>query len=138
MATALKFDLVTPEKLISSDDVDMVVIPGSEGEMGVLAGHAPIISSLRPGVIRSYEGDSITKRTLVSGGFAEVTAERCTILATEAFDFDDKSKKVIEERLQVAKKSHDKASGDYEKAATEWEVTVLEQLIDALNKEQNV
>ena len=62
----------------------MVVVPGSEGDFGVLHGHAPLISTVRPGVIEVFQGNKVEQRFLVVGGFAEVTPERCTVLADEA------------------------------------------------------
>src|SRR5438270_3062004 len=84
MADKVQFELVSPEKLLLSEAIDMVVVPGSEGNFGVLAGHSLLISTVRPGVIDVYEGNQISERIFVSGGFAEVTAERCTVLADEA------------------------------------------------------
>jgi F-type H+-transporting ATPase subunit epsilon len=84
MADKVQFELVSPEKLLLSEAVDMVVVPGSEGNFGVLAGHSLLISTVRPGVIDVYDGNEISERIFVSGGFAEVTAERCTVLADEA------------------------------------------------------
>jgi F-type H+-transporting ATPase subunit epsilon len=84
MADKVQFELVSPEKLLLSEAVDMVVVPGTEGNFGVLAGHSLLISTVRPGIIDVYEGNEISERIFVSGGFAEVTAERCTVLANEA------------------------------------------------------
>jgi F-type H+-transporting ATPase subunit epsilon len=84
MAEKLQFELVSPEKLLLSEQVHMVIVPGSEGNFGVLPGHALFISTVRPGVIDVYEDESVTERIFVSGGFAEVTPERCTVLADEA------------------------------------------------------
>lgn len=86
MAEKLQFELVSPEKLLLSEAVAMVVVPGGEGNFGVLPGHALLISTVRPGVIDVYadEQTDITERIFVSGGFAEVTPERCTVLADEA------------------------------------------------------
>lgn len=84
MVDKVQFELVSPEKLLLSEAVDMVVVPGTEGNFGVLAGHSLLISTVRPGVIDVYEGSEISERIFVSGGFAEVTAERCTVLADEA------------------------------------------------------
>jgi len=83
----LNVELVTPEALVFSSDVEMVVVPGAEGDFGVLEGHSPMISSLRPGVIDIYEtGSQISKRIFVQDGFVEVTPARCTILARSATD----------------------------------------------------
>jgi ATP synthase F1 epsilon subunit len=84
MADKVEFELVSPEKLLVSQPVDMVVVPGSEGNFGVLAGHAPFISTIRPGVIDIFEGDRIIDRIFIAGGFAEVTETRCTVLAEQA------------------------------------------------------
>jgi F-type H+-transporting ATPase subunit epsilon len=85
MADRLQFELVSPERLLISREVGMVVVPGAEGDFGVLPDHAPLISTVRPGVIDVYDdGAAISDRIFVSGGFAEVTGERCTVLAEQA------------------------------------------------------
>src|SRR4026208_1510645 len=84
MADRVLFELVTPEELLVSTEVDMVVVPGSEGNFGVLPGHAPVLSTIPPGKIDIYEGRTIAERIFVVGGIAEVTPERCTVLADEA------------------------------------------------------
>jgi len=85
--TKLNVELVTPESLVYSSDAHMVVVPGVEGDFGILGGHSPMISSLRPGVIDIYESEAkISKSLFVSEGFVEVTQERCTILVRSATD----------------------------------------------------
>jgi F-type H+-transporting ATPase subunit epsilon len=84
MSKPFLFELVSPEKLLFSGEVEMVTIPGSEGDFGVLAEHAPLISLVRAGEIHIHKGGQITDRIAVSGGFAEVTGERCTVLADSA------------------------------------------------------
>jgi F-type H+-transporting ATPase subunit epsilon len=85
MADKVQFELVSPERLLISRDVGMVVVPGAEGDFGVLPDHAPLISTVRPGVIDVYDdGTTISDRIFVSGGFAEVSGERCTVLAEQA------------------------------------------------------
>jgi F-type H+-transporting ATPase subunit epsilon len=82
---ALRFELVTPERLVRSEDVHMVVVPGSEGEFGVLEGHAPFMSTLRNGDIAIYRSAGTEpERIAVQGGFAEVSAAGLTILAEKA------------------------------------------------------
>jgi len=88
MPDRLQFELVTPERLLLSEMVEMVVIPGTEGNFGVLPGHAPLISTIRPGMIEIYEGQTVTRRVFVVSGLAEVTPERCTVLADEAVSPD--------------------------------------------------
>lgn len=86
MADTLHFELVSPERLLSSGKVAMVIVPGSEGDFGVLPGHAPMMSTIRPGVIEVYatEGTTPSARYEIDGGFAEVTPEGLTILAEQA------------------------------------------------------
>ena len=81
----LHFELVTPEKLLRSEDVYMVVVPGTEGEFGVLEGHAPVMSVIRPGDLTIYSGpNNVTARIHVEGGFAEVNERGLTVLAEAA------------------------------------------------------
>jgi F-type H+-transporting ATPase subunit epsilon len=97
----VQFELVTPEQLLVSRDVDMVVVPGTEGNFGVLPGHSPLISTIRPGTIDIYEGNAITERILVAGGLAEVTPERCTVLADEAVPPASLDRAQLEAELQT-------------------------------------
>jgi len=80
----ISFDLVSPERLLLSEDAEMVTIPGSEGEMGVMAGHMPLITTLKPGVIDVKIEHGRHDKFFVSGGFAEVTAAKITVLAEDA------------------------------------------------------
>ena len=81
----LHFELVTPERLVRSEDVHMVVVPGSEGDFGVLAGHAPIMSTIRNGELAIYRTDGgEPERIAIEGGFAEVNGRGLTILAERA------------------------------------------------------
>ncbi|MCA3286686.1 MAG: ATP synthase F1 subunit epsilon [Roseomonas sp.] len=99
---SFQLELVSPEKLLLSRKVDMVVFPAAEGEMGVLAGHAPMIVSLRGGVIAVHEGGQVTEQLFVAGGFAEVAADRVTILADEATPLASLSKSEAQSRLAEA------------------------------------
>jgi F-type H+-transporting ATPase subunit epsilon len=101
MADRVQFELVTPERLLLSEMVEMVVVPGNEGNFGVLPGHAPLISSIRPGMIDVYEGQTITRRIFVISGIAEVTPERCTVLADEALPPEELDRGGIEAELQA-------------------------------------
>jgi F-type H+-transporting ATPase subunit epsilon len=107
MATNL--EIVSPERLLLSRPVDMVVIPASEGDMGVLEGHTPMIVTLRGGTIDLYDGDKVTDRLFVDGGFAEVTPERCTVLANHAVPVTDINKADAERRLQEAEAAYEGA-----------------------------
>jgi F-type H+-transporting ATPase subunit epsilon len=98
----INLEIVSPEKLLLSRDVDMVVIPAFEGDMGVLEGHAPMTVVLRGGVVSLYAGDQITDSLFVAGGFAEVTPERCTVLAGEAMPVNEIDRAEAEKRLRDA------------------------------------
>jgi F-type H+-transporting ATPase subunit epsilon len=101
MADRVQFELVTPERLLLSEMVEMVVVPGTEGNFGVLPGHAPLISSIRPGTIDVYEGQTVTRSIFIVSGIAEVTPERCTVLADEALPPDEFDRGAIEAELQT-------------------------------------
>ena len=103
----IALEIVSPEKLLLSRAVDMVVIPAAEGDMGVLGGHSSMIVTLRGGVIALYDGDQVTDRLFVAGGFAEVTPERCTVLANEAIPVGELSRAVAEQRLADATAAFD-------------------------------
>ncbi len=102
-------EVVSPEKLLLSRDVEMVVIPAAEGDMGVLPNHAPMIVLLRGGTIAITEGGRVTDRLFVSGGFAEITPERCTVLADEAIPTAELSRAEGERRLTEAQAEYDQA-----------------------------
>jgi F-type H+-transporting ATPase subunit epsilon len=108
----VNLEIVSPEKLLLSRPVDMVVIPASEGDMGVLEGHSPAIVMLRGGVIALYEGDVVTDQMYVAGGFAEVTPERCTVLANEVLAPSDLSREEGERRLSVAEEALSQVDGN--------------------------
>ena len=101
-------EIVSPEKLLLSRPVDMVVIPAAEGEMGVMAQHSPMIVLLQGGTIRLYEGNQVVERLFVSGGFAEVTPTRVTVLANEATPIASVSRAEGETRLSAAQADYDK------------------------------
>jgi F-type H+-transporting ATPase subunit epsilon len=99
MAETTLFELVSPERLIISKDVSMVVVPGTEGLFGVLPRHTSVLSALAPGVIDIYEEDVITERVFVINGFAEVTGERCTVLAEDVIPVDKLNPEELEETI---------------------------------------
>ncbi len=111
MAT-FQLELVSPEKLLLSRQVDMVIIPAAEGDMGVLPGHSPMIVALRGGAIKVQEAGQWTESLFVAGGFAEVTGERVTVLADEATPLAMLSKSAAEARII-------EAEADYAVAANE-------------------
>ena len=129
---ALKFELVSPEKMIISRDVAMVTVPGGEGDYSVLPGHAPMITTLRPGVIDVYDSEDGTPkdRLFVAGGFAEVNNLRCTILAEQATPVDKLDRASIEQETRRLTESSANAP-DAERAAAEKELLVLRAMLQA-------
>lgn len=128
----IAFELASPEALLVSMRADMIVAPGAEGDFGVLPGHAPFISELRPGVIDIYLGDDIDQRIFVAGGFAEVNQRGCTVLSGEAYPLEDLDKGDIEERRRDAEEELANAGDDDERAAAETEITLCEAMLAAL------
>ena len=108
MAT-LSFELVSPERLLASGEVAMVVVPGAEGDFGVLPGHAPLMSTIRPGAIAVYDqdGPAPSRRIFVDGGFAEVTPEGLTILAEAATPVADIDPVRVATELAAARQAGD-------------------------------
>ena len=100
MAT-ISFDLVSPENLIFNDEVGMIIVPGKDGDFGVLPGHSKVMSSLRPGRVMVYgEGKNLLKSFFVSGGFAEVNPEKCIVLAESVDEINTLEKSTIKKEIQ--------------------------------------
>ena len=95
-------EIVSPERLLMSKPVDMVVIPAAEGDLGVLPQHSPMVVMLRGGTVRIHEGSQVTGTLYIAGGFAEITPERCTVLANEAVPVAEVSRAEGERRLAQA------------------------------------
>ena len=95
------FDLVSPENLIFNDEVGMIIVPGKDGDIGVLPGHSKLLSSLRPGRLMVYgEDKNLLKSFFVSGGFAEVNPEKCIVLAESVDEINALDKSLIEKEIQ--------------------------------------
>ena len=110
MAT-ISFDLVSPENLIFNEEVGMIIVPGKDGDFGVLPGHSKLMSSLRPGRIMIYSEDkNLLKSFFVSAGFAEVNAEKCIILAESVDDMSVLDKSIIQNSIQDLEKLDDSKS----------------------------
>jgi len=116
----IQLEIVSPAKLVLSRTVDMVVMPGYEGDLAAMENHAPMITLLRGGVIALHEGNQVTDRLFVGGGFAEITADRCTILADDATPVAELSAEAARQKLADAEQAYtavDKASIDARDAA---------------------
>lgn len=102
MADKVTFELVSPERVLASRELDMVVVPGAEGEFGVLPLHAPVMSALRPGTIDMYEGDRVVDRVFVGGGFVEANERGCIVLAEDAEPLAELDETVAKQKLRDA------------------------------------
>lgn len=130
----IALEIVSPERLLLDRPVDMAVIPASEGDMGVMEGHTPTIVMLRGGVISLYQGDQVTDKLYVSGGFAEVTPERCTVLANMALPVVEIVRTTAERLVAEAQADYlaaDKTSNEAEELAQE-RVQSAEAMLEAV------
>lgn len=118
MADKISFDLVSPERLLVSETAEMITVPGREGDFGVLAGHAPLISSLRPGVIDVKGSEKGDMRYFVLGGFAEVSPQKLTVLAEDVQPMSEVDTARLDECIKNAEEDilHAKSESDRAKA----------------------
>ncbi len=122
----ISFDLVSPENLIFNDEVGMIIVPGKDGDFGVLPGHSKVMSSLRPGRVMVYgEDKNLLKAFFVSGGFAEVNPEKCIVLAESVDELHTLEKSVIEKEIQ------DLESQDSE--TTKGQLSIVKAKLDSLS-----
>lgn len=132
MADALKFELVSPERLLMSASVNQVTVPGSEGEFGVMPNHAPVLSTLRPGIIVVTGEDGKEDRIFVRGGFAEVNPAGLTILAEDAIHMDDLDAEALARQVQNAEEDVADATDDAKRQMAQETLDQLKQLQSAL------
>lgn len=132
MADTVQFELVSPERLLMSEPVEMVVVPGAEGDFGVLPGHAPFITTVRPGVITIYADKIPSQRIFVAGGFAEANPTRCTVLADEAIALADIGHAEAGTRVASAREAVTEARDDAERARAQARLAVAEELVKAV------
>ncbi len=114
MADTITFDLVSPERLLLSTDADMVTIPGADGYMGVMAGHMPLVSTLRPGMI-DVQANGKDERFFIRGGFAEINPTKVTVLAEEAIPMSEMDLAVLDQRIRDAEEDLAAAKTDQER-----------------------
>ena len=101
MEATISFDLVSPEQLVFNDKVGMIIVPGKEGDIGVLPGHSKFLSSLRSGRLMVYgEGKQLLKSFFITGGFVEINPEKCIVLVEEVFEMNSLNKSEIEKQVQ--------------------------------------
>ena len=129
MAELLNLNLVTPESLFLSEEVEMVVVPGVDGTFGAMRDHAPMISMIKPGVLEIHNGKDI-RTIFIAGGYAEVSGDNCTILAEELVEISHLNKLMLEEELKQAEYDIEHAESDKEKARLEKKAAIINQKIE--------
>jgi F-type H+-transporting ATPase subunit epsilon len=127
MAAAFNFELVTPERLLLAGQAEQVVVPGAEGDFAVLAGHAPVVSTLRPGILEITLADS-KQRIFVKKGVAEADPTRLTVLAQTAIALQDLTPAMIEAELRSAEAARAEAGDDQERRMADTLVDLLRRL----------
>lgn len=130
MPATFKFELVSPAKVLMSQDIEQAQIPGSDGEFTVMAGHAPVISTLLPGVVRVTMPDGI-KNIYVKGGFVEVTPTSLTVLAESAFIVDEVDPRQLDKELDAAQADLKGADSDAARAHVSRAIEELKALVKA-------
>ncbi len=108
MADMMQFDLVSPERRVASQKARAVQIPGVEGDLTAMPNHAPLITTLRPGVVH-VEGESGTEEFVVTGGFAQITGDGISILAEESYHRDEMSQDILDRMVEDAAEKQRKA-----------------------------
>jgi len=114
MAAKIAFDLVSPERLLLSDEADMVTVPATEGYMGVMAGHAPVVTTLRAGML-DVAKDGTNTKFFIRGGFAEISAMKITVLAEDAVPMTEMDLAVLDQRIRDAEENVIAAKTDSDK-----------------------
>jgi F-type H+-transporting ATPase subunit epsilon len=132
MTEKIPFDLVSPERLVLSEQADMVTLPGTDGYFGVLDRHMPLITTLKPGVIDVSGGTLGDQRFFVLGGFAEVSPHKVTVLAEEAMPMTDVDTVALDERVKDAEEDIDLAKTDADRARAIDTVDALKTLRTSL------
>ena len=126
------FELVSPDAILASETVKMVTVPGEAGDFGVLAKHAPLLSSIRPGVVEITSENGDVKRLFVDGGFADVNETQCTVLAENATDVADLNISDLEKELEGLNKDLNSTEDDAQKSARiTQQITIVQEKLKA-------
>jgi F-type H+-transporting ATPase subunit epsilon len=135
MSNHLQFELASPEKMLIDRAVAMVTVPGSDGAYGVLIGHAPMITTLSPGVVEVYDQNdsAVSERIFVTGGFAEVTGQRCTILAEKAMPVSALNRAAVESEVKTLGDEIVKAETDETRGPLESRMEIAAAKLRALS-----
>jgi len=127
MASTFKFELVSPERVLLSVDAEQAIVPGADGEFTMLPGHAPVIATLRPGVL-DVSAQGARKRLFVKSGFAEVDPARLTVLAEQAFDVEELTGATLSNEIKLAEAALAAAKDDEARATADTLLSELRRL----------
>jgi F-type H+-transporting ATPase subunit epsilon len=132
-AQTFNFELVSPERRLISEPAKMVTIPGTEGDFGVLAGHMPLIATIRPGVVEVIAAnDPVPRRIFIAGGFADVNGTSCTVLAEEAVNVADLNRQEIEQAARDLREDLNMATDDLERRRIRRRLDLAQAKLEAL------
>ena len=131
MAETIKLELVSPERLLLSEQVEMVIVPGAEGVFGVLPLHAPTLSTLKPGFVVVHKGGAVASSFFVTGGFAEVTPATVTVLVDEAIPQANLTREYAVQRLADAKARLARAANDDDRRMAQVAIASAEAMVQA-------
>ena len=127
------FELVSPERKLMSEPARMVVVPGEEGDFGVLPNHSALVSGIRPGVLSVYRpGENTPVRIFVAGGFADVSPANLTVLAEEAVNVNDLNAADLEQTVRNLSEDLGMAASDTDKARIQWRIQLTRAKLEAV------
>ncbi len=132
MADSFNFELVSPERLLVSAEVVSVSIPGADGEMTVMAHHAPVMTTIKPGIVTVGSADGNSEQYVVFGGFADILPEGCTLLAESAIHVNELNKDDLDQRIAAARSELDDAQHHEHRSKLEEFIYQLTSLKDAV------
>jgi F-type H+-transporting ATPase subunit epsilon len=132
MKNTTKLELITPSKIVVQENIEMVVVPGSEGHFGVLPLHSSTLSSLKKGVVDLYQDNNIIKRIIIDGGIADVQPDGCILLVERAEDLNNLKQDDIQRRITKTKESIVNPDNESEKISASKEISWLEFILESI------
>ena len=126
------FELITPSKTLVSNEFDMVVVPGEEGDFGVLQNHSNLISMLRPGILKTYNNNKVDKEFFLYSGFADVTSDKLTVLSDIALEKNEFDLKFEKENLVRLEQEKNKTKDEKESLYIEEKIKKINKMIEML------
>ncbi|MCF6198189.1 MAG: F0F1 ATP synthase subunit epsilon [Hyphomicrobiaceae bacterium] len=132
MADLFRFELVSPERLVLAADVQGVQVPGSEGDFGILVGHAPVMTSIRPGILEVTTRSGKLKKFYIRGGFAEANPDKLVVLAQQSIDVEELNKSDLLQEIRDLEEDVTDASNDEQRTKAQFALDRLKELESVL------